>query len=102
MACIFTVKVIPSSGRNAWSIDKAGTLKCHLKSPPERGLANKELITLVARACAVPQSEVSLVSGASSRTKNIKIDVPITYAQVLQMLGIEEQRTLDFSGKQRN
>jgi len=44
MSLVFDLKVVPRSGRNKWVLDKSGKLKCYLKSPPEKGLANKELI----------------------------------------------------------
>jgi len=94
MAFVFDVKVVPSSGRNKWILDKSGRLKCYLKSPPERGLANKELIKLVAKALFVTQSEVEIIMGATSRNKKIKVPMDINFDVLLGLLGIEKQGSL--------
>lgn len=91
MPLVIDVKVSPSSGRNAWKIDKSGMLKAYLKSPPERGLANQELIKEIAHALRLPLKEVAIISGQTSRNKKIKINATITYEQVLVALGIEQQ-----------
>ena len=88
------IKVVPSSGRNKWMLDKSGMLKAYLKSPPERGLANEELVKTMAKALKVTQKEVSIVSGLTMRNKRLKIDANITYDQLLAALGIEQQLSL--------
>jgi uncharacterized protein YggU (UPF0235/DUF167 family) len=94
MALRFELKVVPSSGRNCWKLDKNGTLKCYLKSPAERNLANLELIKLLSSALKVPQEYIAIVSGQTDRKKRIKIDQPLTYEQLLAKLGIEIQSNL--------
>lgn len=91
MAFIFDVKVVPSSGKNKWILDKAGRLKCYLKNPPEQGKANNELIKLVAKALKITQSEVAIVAGAVSRIKKIRVELDITLDQLLSAVGIERQ-----------
>ena len=91
MALIIQVKVVPSSGRSNWAIDKSGILKAHLKSPAQKGLANEELVKIIAKALRVPQREVTIISGANSRTKRIKINAELGYDQILNALGIEQQ-----------
>jgi uncharacterized protein (TIGR00251 family) len=94
MSVQLVVKVAPSSGRQAWSVDKAGQLKCYLKSPPEKGLANKELVKLLASALKVSQDCVSIVGGLTSRTKRILIQTTMTLPEVEAILGIERQQSL--------
>lgn len=91
MAFIIDVKVIPSAGKKGWSLDKTGNLKCHLKSPAEQGKANEELIKGLSKSLGITQDMVSIVSGAQSRKKRIKIDVDMTYNQFLELLGIDWQ-----------
>lgn len=91
MAFIFDVKVIPNSGKRGWSMDKTGNLKCHLKSVAEQGKANEELIKSLAKALGITQDMVSIVSGAQSRQKRIKIDLEMTFNQLLEHLGIDWQ-----------
>ena len=94
MPLMFEVKVVPSSGRNAWKLEPSGRLKCYLKSQPEKGLANKELVKLLAKALGVPQAKVALIKGATNRTKVLKIDTDLTFDQLLGLLGIDRQQSL--------
>jgi uncharacterized protein len=88
---IIQVKVVPSSGKSSCVLDKSGRLKCYLKSPPERNEANIELIKLFAKALKLTQNEVEIVSGATSRTKKLKILKSITEDDLLAHLGIQRQ-----------
>ncbi len=94
MALIFAIKVIPSSGKMQWSLDKAGNLKAHLKSPPEKGLANKELIKELSKALKIAQSEVDIIKGATTRHKTVRINSSLTKEQLLNALGIEQNLSL--------
>lgn len=91
---ILEIKVVPSSGQNKWVIDKSGKLKCYLKSPPERNLANFELISLLSKALKIPQNKVMIVSGQTSRTKRLDITHEIPYPELLALLKIEPQLSL--------
>ena len=90
MAVIFEVKVVPSSGCNKWLIDKSGKLKCYLKSAPERGLANYELITLIAKALRLTKLDVEIISGQTSRNKKVKVLADIKLADILEKLGVKD------------
>ncbi len=94
MALVIEVKVIPSSGRQQWVVDKSGILKCYLKNPPERNLANEELIALLAKALRVAKVDVSILAGATGRKKIIKINKDITLSELLKILGVELQQSL--------
>jgi uncharacterized protein YggU (UPF0235/DUF167 family) len=89
-----TVKVVPCSGKHGWTVDKSGQLKCFLKNPPEKGLANKELVKLLAHTLGISQDAITLVGGLTSRTKRLLIETPMTLAQVERILGIERQQSL--------
>lgn len=91
MSLIIEIKVVPSSGRNKWVLDKSNKLKAYLKSAPERGLANEELVKSIAKALRLPATMVAIVSGATSRNKRVKINAEVTYDQLLAALGIEQQ-----------
>lgn len=94
MSLTIEIKVVPSSGKQALILDKTGNLKCFLKSPPEDGKANQELIKFLSQSLQVPQYEVSILAGATSRKKLIKIQRNITFDQMLQTLGLSRQRSL--------
>lgn len=90
MALMITIKVVPSSGKQICKLDKSGILKCYLKSPPEKGLANKELIQMLSKKLNLPQSAIHIISGASSRTKTVKIEHTLSLSQLYQYLEIQE------------
>lgn len=89
-----TVKVVPSSGMQKCVLDKSGRLKCYVKSPAERGLANDELVKVIARLAGLTQHDVRLVSGATFRSKVLSLATAMTYEQFLEKLGLEVQRAL--------
>ena len=94
MAFVFDLKVVPSSGRNKWMLDKSGRLKCYLKNPPEKGLANKELIKILAKALSLTQSDVEIIAGATSRSKKIRVSLDIDFDKLLNLLGVEKQKSI--------
>lgn len=94
MALIVEIKVNPASGRQEIKLDKSNRLKCWLKSPPEQGKANAELITFLAHKLAVAPAAVTMISGQTTRNKRIKIDLSISYDQLLGMLDIQRQTTV--------
>lgn len=83
--------MVPSSGKVGSKLDKNGMLIIHLKSCPERGMANAELVKYIAKSVGITQQQVTLIGGLTSRKKRIAIDASITKQQVLCALGIEEQ-----------
>lgn len=53
-----------------------GSLKIRLAAPAVEGKANAALIAFLARAFAVPEHAVTLVRGAKSRRKIVRIAAP--------------------------
>jgi uncharacterized protein YggU (UPF0235/DUF167 family) len=94
MALIFELKVTPSAGRQAWQVDKSGLLKCFLKSVPENGKANQELIKLLAAALRLPTSAIIILTGETGRRKRVKVTSDLTYDQLLQQLNVTHQTKL--------
>lgn len=65
----------------------AERLKVRIRAPASEGRANATLCDLIARTFAVPRSRVSVVRGAASREKQLRITGPVrtpapTYAHV--------------------
>jgi uncharacterized protein (TIGR00251 family) len=50
-----------------------GRLKIQLQAPPVDGKANTALIRFIAKLLDVPQAQVELVSGVSSRRKAVRV-----------------------------
>jgi uncharacterized protein len=91
MAVLLEIKVTPQSGRQQFVRDKSGIIKCFLKSAPEGGKANEELMKLIGKLVGVPQEHIRLIQGATSRKKVLKIDTTLDQRAVLQRLGVEIQ-----------
>ena len=70
---VITVRVHPraSHARSSWKDD---VLELWVSSPPVGGAANKAVLAAVARHFDVPESRVSLRSGARSRRKLVEVD----------------------------
>lgn len=70
---IFTVKVIPRASKSEIVREMDGALKVRVASPPVDGAANLELIKLLSKAFGVSKSDVEIIVGETSKTKQIKI-----------------------------
>lgn len=95
---IVEIKVVPSSGKLSWSLDKTGRLTCHLKSAPEGGKANAELIKFLAKSLGLTQMHVVIVGGLTSRHKRVKIARDYTPEALLAALGVEKQGSFLLKG----
>ena len=71
---IIQVRVKPGARQSVLSQVEDGTWLAHVKSPPIEGKANDELVALVARHFGCRRSAVSIRSGASGRTKLVRIE----------------------------
>ena len=68
------IKVKPRARISSLEQAPDGTWLAKLKSPPVDGKANAELVALVAEHFQCRKSAVSIKSGASSRTKLVKVE----------------------------
>jgi uncharacterized protein len=72
---VVAVRVTPRSGRDAVEgVDELGALRVWVMAAPTDGAANKAVIKLLAKALAVPRGAVTVVSGATSRHKQLRIE----------------------------
>jgi uncharacterized protein (TIGR00251 family) len=71
--CILTVRVHPGARTNAITGVHDGALKISLTTPPTDGRANEALVAFLAERLRVPRSRISLLSGATSRGKSLRI-----------------------------
>ena len=68
------VKIIPRSPRSEFAGEMAdGTLKIRIAAPPEKGRANDELCSFLARHYGVPKANVQVVSGHTAPLKLLRI-----------------------------
>ena len=71
--CTLPVRVHPGAKREAVTGTHDGALKISLTTPPTDGRANAALVAFVARRLGVSRGQVTLLTGASSRTKTLRI-----------------------------
>jgi uncharacterized protein (TIGR00251 family) len=72
-AATFFVRVVPRASKSEIVGEFDGTLKVRVASPPVDGAANAELIKLLARQFCVSRSDVEILKGQTSKTKQIRI-----------------------------
>jgi hypothetical protein len=70
---LLRLHVQPGAGRNAVMGRHGDALKVKVAAPPERDRANAAVVTLVAHTLGVPEDQVTLTSGATSRNKRVRI-----------------------------
>ena len=73
------IRLTPRAGRDALDgemqlSDGRKVLAARVRALPEDGAANEALLRLVAKACGIARSRISLVSGATSRLKTLRIE----------------------------
>jgi uncharacterized protein (TIGR00251 family) len=72
-ALYFAVKVAPRAAKSEIAGFHDGALKVRVNAPPVDGAANAELVKLLAKTFGVAKSEVEIVGGLNSKTKQVKI-----------------------------
>ena len=72
---VIQIKVKPGARTSLLEEQSTGVWIAKLKSPPIDGKANQELVALVARHFGCSKSAVSIKSGASGRTKLVRIEI---------------------------
>ncbi|MFX0138980.1 MAG: DUF167 domain-containing protein [Candidatus Hodarchaeota archaeon] len=72
---IFEVQVKPNSKQQKIQEITNELYEIWVKSKPERGKANKELIKLLADHFKVQQNQIQIIQGLKSRNKKIKISL---------------------------
>jgi len=70
---VISVRAKPRSSVSTLERDSTGNWVARLVSPPVEGKANAELVGLVAKRFGCAKAAVSVLSGASGRTKLVKI-----------------------------
>ncbi len=79
--CTLPVRVHPGAKRDAVSGVHDGALKVSLTTPPTDGRANAALIAFVAERLGLARAQVTLLTGAGSRSKTLRI-VGLTVVEV--------------------
>ena len=72
--CTLTVRVHPGARRNAIDGTHDGALKISLTTPPTDGRANAALIAFLADTLHIHRIGITLVTGATIRTKVLHVE----------------------------
>jgi uncharacterized protein len=68
------IKAIPGAPKTEVRGEMSdGTIKIAVAAPPEKGRANIELLSFLAKEMGLPKSALALVAGAGDRIKLIKM-----------------------------
>jgi hypothetical protein len=81
-----TLHIQPGAKKTEVAGEHGEALKIRLHAPPVEGQANAHLIAFLAQRLAVPKAAVTLISGATSRAKRVRV-AGVDAAQVRQALG---------------
>ena len=71
--CTLPVRVHPGARRNEITGTHDGSVKISLTTPPTDGRANDALIAFLAAHLKVPRASITLLTGAASRSKTLRI-----------------------------
>lgn len=74
MAVTIDIRVIPRASRTRVDGERAGAILIRLAAPPVDGAANDALVAYLAEVLDLPRRNITLVAGATSRNKRVKID----------------------------
>lgn len=85
-AVVFSIRVVPRASRSEIVGEMEGAVKVRIASPPVDGAANGEVIKLFAKTLGVAKSAVEIVSGQTSKAKQIRIS-GVTAEEVRSALG---------------
>jgi uncharacterized protein (TIGR00251 family) len=73
-AIVLELHVQPGAKRTEAAGTHGDRVKIRLAAPPVDGAANDELVRFLADAFGVPRRQVTIVSGATSRRKRVRIE----------------------------
>jgi uncharacterized protein (TIGR00251 family) len=68
-----SVRVVPRASRSELVGLHDGALKIRVAAPPVEGAANQELLKFLSKKFKVPRASVTLVSGANSKNKTVRL-----------------------------
>jgi uncharacterized protein (TIGR00251 family) len=73
---ILHVRIQPRASQDTFADLQGERLRIRITAPPVDGKANTHLCRFLAEAFQVPKSSITLVAGATSRDKRLRIQAP--------------------------
>jgi uncharacterized protein len=96
---VLRIHVQPGAGRSAVVGRHGDALKVRVAAPPVEGRANEAARALLAEVLGVPESEVELTSGQSSRTKRFRLGgLDAEEAEKRIRVALDDAKTTDGRG----
>ena len=85
------VRVVPRASRSRIAGVMGDRLKVQVAAPPVEGEANREVAELLAKSAGVPMRSATVVTGAASRSKTVRLacEDPAAVAAKLEKLAGE-------------
>jgi uncharacterized protein len=84
------VRLQPRARRDEILGERGGALLVRLTAPPVEGRANEALCRLLARRLGVAPTSVTLIRGARSRDKVVRVE-GLSSAEIVTALGLHQQ-----------
>ena len=86
---ILPVRAHAAAGRNEVRGEQAGMLKVSVTQAPEKGKANKAIITLLSETLTLRKSQIELVAGATLHNKRFLVRrvTPQQLSEKIEQLG---------------
>ena len=71
-----SVRVVPRASQSEIVGLHDGAMRIRIAAPPVEGAANQELLKFLAKRFKVPRASVTLIAGAGSKNKTIRVANP--------------------------
>jgi uncharacterized protein len=87
MGAELRVRLQPRAGRDEVAGERSGAALVRVTEPPLEGRANAALVSLIAKRAGVAKGRVSIVRGARSRDKLVRVE-GMREAELRRALGL--------------
>ena len=89
--CLIRIKLTPNAsfcGFKGFVADADGIqyLKAYVRSVPEKGKANDELIKLLAKTLKLAKNNISIIGGATEHYKKIYIEANVSQNEMCELI----------------
>jgi len=84
---LLNIRVVPRASKSEIVGEHGEALRVRISAPPINGAANAEVIRLLAKTLGISRSDVAIVSGQTSKAKQLRID-GVTAARLRELLGV--------------
>ncbi|HAL45238.1 MAG: hypothetical protein A2Y12_18675 [Planctomycetes bacterium GWF2_42_9] len=84
---VFNIKVVPGSSKTLIAGLYNGMIKVRLSAAPEKGKANQALIELLAENFNIPKNSITILSGLTSKIKQVSIAGSTQVRDVILSIG---------------